>query len=63
MIIFLYKKGGVKRVSKEDDRTRFTFRMPGELLQKLKEQANRLGVSVNALILQVLWEWIQRDKH
>lgn len=36
---------------------RFTFRIPNELLLKLKAEANEKGVSVNAQILQILWEW------
>lgn len=49
-------------MSKEDDRTRFTFRMPTELFEKLKSDADRLGVSTNALILQILWEWVRENK-
>lgn len=44
-------------MSKEDERVRFTFRMPDELFSQLKKEAEKLGVSVNALILQILWEW------
>lgn len=48
-------------MSKEDGRIRFTFRMPEELLSKLKDESERFGVSVNALILQILWEWVERN--
>lgn len=42
--------------------TRFTFRIPEQLLNQLKDRANFLGVSVNALILQILWEWADEPK-
>ena len=42
----------------KDARGRFTFRLPAELLEKLKKEAKNKGVSLNALILQILWEWI-----
>ena len=41
---------------KNDDRTRYTFRMPDALYRKLQERADDLGVSMNALILQILWD-------
>lgn len=50
-------------MSKEDNRTRFTFRIPDELFKQLKENADKLGVSVNALILQILWDWEKENKH
>ena len=45
----------------KDDRIRFTLRLPNELLNKLKEEARRQGVSLNALILQILWDWAKRQ--
>lgn len=48
-------------MSKEDTRTRFTFRIPDPLLQKLKQESNEFGVSINALILQILWSWIKEN--
>lgn len=44
-------------MSKEDDRVRFTLRMPEQLFERLKKRSEYLGVSVNALILQILNEW------
>ena len=41
----------------KDARTRFTFRLPEELYETLKDKAAVKGVSVNAIILQIL-----RDK-
>lgn len=46
---------------KKDIRERFTLRLPSELMKKMQEEANDLGVSLNALILQILWEWIERN--
>lgn len=45
----------------KDARTRFTFRMPEQLYLKLDELANELGVSKNALILQVLWDYLEEQ--
>lgn len=42
---------------------RFTFRMPEELSKKVKNTAERNGVSVNAQILQILWEWANRKEN
>lgn len=47
----------------KDDMTRFTFRMPEAMYSKLKEEAKRLGVSVNSLILQILWDWAKEHQH
>lgn len=45
----------------KDARTRFTFRLPEELYQILKGKAAVKGVSVNAIILQILWEWLDNN--
>ncbi|MCD8149116.1 MAG: toxin-antitoxin system HicB family antitoxin [Clostridiales bacterium] len=34
-----------------------TIRMPEELHQKLKEEAERRGLTLNALLIHVLWKW------
>lgn len=44
-------------MTKSDRTSRFTFRLPTVLLNQLREEAEELGVSVNARILQILWEW------
>ncbi len=44
-------------MSKIDERVRFTFRVPDKLAEKLRKESERLGVTVNALILQILWDW------
>ena len=54
-------KGGVNGVSK-DLRKRFTFRMPAILHNRLKDRAERMGVSVNSLILQILDDWVQKNE-
>lgn len=43
-----------------DARERFTFRIPKKLLETLKFESEKKGVSINALILQILWEWVER---
>lgn len=47
-----------------DKKARFTFRIPETTFSKLKEEADKRGVSLNALILQILWDWVkQNDDH
>lgn len=41
-----------------DTRKRFTFRMPSSLFKNLKKEADNHGLSLNAMILQILWEWM-----
>ncbi len=43
------------------DVSRFTFRLPKALFDKLKCEAQQQGVSVNALILQILWDWAKKN--
>lgn len=43
-----------------DNRARFTFRMPEDLYRMLDARADELGVSKNALILQILWDYVER---
>ena len=54
------KGSDVKNMIK-DDRTRFTLRTPKKLFDFLQNNADELGVSTNALIVQILWEWL-KDK-
>lgn len=53
-------KGGVNKVS-VDERTRFTLRLPTELLRLIGISANKVGVPINALILQILWDWVKAN--
>lgn len=46
----------------KDERKRFTFRIPEELYVRLKEEAEKQGVSFNALILQILWQWVREEE-
>lgn len=42
-----------------DTRKRFTFRLPDGLFEKLKNKADKQGLSLNAMILQILWDWME----
>ena len=53
--------GDVKYMTK-DERERFTFRIPSKLIDLLRKEAVEKGVSLNALILQILWEWVEKLK-
>ena len=46
----------------KDTRKRFTFRMPKELHNELEKEARKQGTSINALILQILWEWVEDNE-
>ncbi len=48
--------------NKKDERVRFTFRLPQELMEKIKQAANKQGISLNAQILQILWEWKKKEE-
>lgn len=45
------------------ERVRFTFRLPDSLMSKLKDEAKSKNVSVNALILKILWEWLEKNNN
>lgn len=38
-----------------------TIRPPDELRQQLKQIAHIRGLTVNALILQILWDWVKQN--
>lgn len=42
------------------DKVRFTFRLPEDLYSRLGRVAEEKGVSVNALILQILWDHFEK---
>lgn len=44
------------------DIKRFTFRLPDALFDAIGRKAKELGVSRNALILQILWDWANRSE-
>lgn len=39
-----------------------TVRAPNELQKILKSEAEKRGVPRNALILQILWEWVRKNE-
>lgn len=39
-----------------------TVRAPDELQKVLSEEAKKLGHPRNALILQILWDWVKKQK-
>lgn len=39
-----------------------TIRAPDELQEELKERAKAIGLTRNALVVQILWEWLEKDK-
>lgn len=47
---------------KIDTRERFTLRLPKTLFDQLKEEAHSQGHSLNALILHILWEWVEDNE-
>ena len=56
----LEKKGVDVKNMKKDERMRFTLRMPQEIFQSIGSEASLRGIPLNALILQILWEWLER---
>lgn len=42
-----------------DARKRFTLRVPAVLMEQVDRMAIKTGVSTNALILQILWNWLE----
>lgn len=53
----IIEKGGVKCMTKETER--FTLRLTKELKWKLDESRKRMGISLNALVVQILWNWTE----
>ena len=47
---------------KNDARERFTLRIPTVLYHQLLTRAEEIGVSLNALILQILWTGLEGRK-
>jgi len=42
-----------------DERARFSFRLPLKLFDQLKGIARDEGVSINAVILKILWKYFE----
>ena len=47
-------KGG-----KQMDREQTTIRLPAELKQQLQQQADKMGVSFNGLVINYLWQGLE----
>lgn len=45
----------------KEKRIRFTLRLTNNLIEDLRKEANKQGVSINALILNILWEWLEKN--
>ncbi len=58
--ILCMKGGDVKNMTL-DKRKRFTFRLPENLYQKIKDKADEQGFSINALMLHILQEWLKEQ--
>lgn len=44
------------------DFSKFTLRLPNPLKSTLESISRKLGISVNALILQAVWEFVDKRK-
>lgn len=44
-----------------DKRARYTLRLPFELFELIGLKASKQGVPINALILQILWDWTKQQ--
>ncbi len=55
-------KGVDVKDMKTDGRSRYTLRLPRELFDMIGAKANELGLPINALILQILWDWVERKR-
>lgn len=38
------------------------IRAPQELKEILQETSKKLGITLNALVLQILWEWVKNNQ-
>ena len=45
-----------------DTRKRYTFRMPNGLFEKLRNEARENGMSLNATILWILEDWLEKRR-
>lgn len=46
---------------KKDERCRFTLRLPKELFERIQFEAERKGLSMNSIILEILWDWSEKN--
>lgn len=47
-------------MKKDDNRARFTLRIPMPLFDALKGKAGSLGIQINPFILSILWDWAEK---
>ncbi len=52
------KKGGVNNMTKEMER--FTLRLPANLKVQLEACSKEMGISLNSLVIQLLWDSVER---
>lgn len=45
-----------------NDRNRFTLRIPTGTMARIKTEAARRGVTANALIASIIWEHVEKNK-
>ena len=38
------------------------LKMPVELKRKIYEEAERKGISLTPFVLQILWDWVEREE-
>ena len=44
------------------DTERLTLRMPKRLKKQLEACSVQMGISLNSLMVQLLWRWVQEQK-
>lgn len=50
------RQNRIKKGSENVERTATTIRLPAELKEKLQQEADRLGISFNGLVIDYLWK-------
>lgn len=38
------------------------IRAPKELKEILQSKAKKIGITMNALLIQILWEWVKKEE-
>jgi len=64
MILYRYQKDiiNINGVDNLNKITVTTLRLPNSLLSNLKQIAKSQGLTLNALLLQILWQWLERKE-
>lgn len=44
-----------------NDAVRFTLRITKALKQQLNNRSQQMGISVNSLVIQILWDWVAQQ--